>query len=119
MRLLAALGCAGLAFKAFSHADLRGVRVDRFGAEAAHVTPARLRYQLTSLVGSLHRLDRALLDLNAEFDHLAELSGLSVAACIGQEIQEDLLDFSLVASNRGQAHSRSRPRAVASTWARP
>jgi predicted nicotinamide N-methyase len=33
-----------------------------------------------ALVGSPHRLDRALVDLNAEFDHLAELSGLSVAA---------------------------------------
>lgn len=131
MRLLAALGCAGLTFKAFSYADLRAVLAERFGAEAAHVTPARLSYQLTKLrgkgllrkedgrtrytltdrgyrvalyftklyqrllspaldsldrvlpaglVGSPHRLDRALVTLNAEFDHLAELPGLSVAA---------------------------------------
>jgi hypothetical protein len=131
MRLLAALGCAGLTFKAFSHAELRGLLVDCFGAAATDVTPARLSYQLTklrgkgllrkvegrnrytltdrgyrvtlyctklhqrllspaldsldravkaALVGSPHRFDRALVNLNAEFDHLAELSGLSVAA---------------------------------------
>jgi DNA-binding transcriptional ArsR family regulator len=131
MRLLAALGCAGLSFKAFSHADLRAMLVERLGAEATEVTPARLSYQLTklrakglvrkvqgrnrytltdlgyrvtlyttklhqrlltptldgldralraALAASPHRLDRALDDLNASFDHLAELSGLRVAA---------------------------------------
>lgn len=131
MRLLAALGCAGLSFRAFSHAELRTLLVDSFGAEAADVTSARLSYQLTKLRGkgllrkvagrnrytltdrgyrvalyctklhqrllspaldsldhavrpalaaSSHRLDRALVDLNAHFDHLAELSGLKAAA---------------------------------------
>ena len=131
MRLLAALGCAGLTFKAFSHTDLRAMLVDRFGAEASEVTPARLSYQLTKLRGkgllrkvprrncytltdrgyrvalyftkvhqrllsptldsldptlrsalsaSPHRFDRALDDLNGAFDHLAELSGLRLAA---------------------------------------
>jgi hypothetical protein len=131
MRLLAALGCAGLTFRAFSHAELRALLVDRFGAEAADVTSARLSYQLTKLRGkgllrkvagrnrytltdrgyrvalyctklhqrllspaldsldravhpalaaSSHQLDRALVDLNTQFDHLAEVSGLKVAA---------------------------------------
>ena len=131
MRLLAALGCAGLTFKAFSHAELRTMLVERFGAEAADVTAARLGYQLTklrakgllrkvagrhrytltdrgyrvtlyctklherllspaldslervvrpTLLASSHHLDRALADLNADFDHLAELSGLKAAA---------------------------------------
>lgn len=131
MRLLAALGCAGLTFKAFSHAELRATLVERFGADAPEVTPARLAYQLTKLrakglvrkldgrnrytltdrgyrtalyftkvherllsptldtfervvrpilVASSHRLDRALADLNATFDHLADLSGLRLAA---------------------------------------
>jgi hypothetical protein len=131
MRLLAALGCAGLTFKAFSHAELRELLIDRFGAESSHVTPARLSYQLTKLrgkgllrkvdgrnrytltdrgyraalyftklhqrllspvldsldrairgdlVNSAHRLDGALLDLNTDFDRLADLSGLKVAA---------------------------------------
>jgi hypothetical protein len=39
MRLLAALGCAGLTFKAFSQADLRAVLVDRLGAKPADCTP--------------------------------------------------------------------------------
>jgi hypothetical protein len=51
MRLLAALGCAGLAFRAFSHTDLRAMLVGRFGAVAPEVTPARLSYQLTKLRG--------------------------------------------------------------------
>lgn len=51
MRLLAALGCAGLTFKAFSHADLRAVLVDRLGADAAECTPSRLAYDLTKLRG--------------------------------------------------------------------
>jgi hypothetical protein len=32
------------------------------------------------LAASSHRLDRALVDLNTHFDHLAELSGLKAAA---------------------------------------
>jgi hypothetical protein len=131
MRLLAALGCAGLTFKAFSHADLRTMLAERFGAAPAEVTSARLSYQLAklrgkgllrktvghnrytltdpgyraalyltklhqrllsptldsldralrlALVGSPHRLDRALVQLNANVDHLAELSGLRPAA---------------------------------------
>lgn len=131
MRRLAALGCAGLTFKAFSPAERRTLRVERFGAGAADVTSARLSYQLTKLrgkgllrkaagrnrytltdrgyraavsfttlperrlsptldsldragrpvlVASSHRLDRALVDLNAHFDRLAERSGLKVAA---------------------------------------
>jgi hypothetical protein len=32
------------------------------------------------LVASPHRLDRALVDLNRHFDHLAAVSGLKVAA---------------------------------------
>jgi DNA-binding transcriptional ArsR family regulator len=51
MRLLAALGCAGLTFRAFSQTDLRTLLVDRFGAEPTEVTPARLSYQLTKLRG--------------------------------------------------------------------
>lgn len=131
MRLLAALGCAGLTFKAFSHAELRATLVERFGADAADVTLARLSYQMAKLrgkgllrkvdsrnrytltdrgyraalyftklhqrllspaldsldravhpvlVASSHPLDRALADLNADFDHLAQLSGLRLAA---------------------------------------
>lgn len=131
MRLLEALGCAGLAFKAFSLADLRGVLTDRLGADPADCTPGRLAYDLTKLRGkglvrkvsgrnlyaltdlgyrvalyftklhqrllsptldsldpalraalatSAHRLDRALTDLNAHFDHLAEVCGLRLVA---------------------------------------
>lgn len=131
MRLLDALGCAGLTFKAFSQADLRAVLVDRLGADPAECTPARLAYDLTKLRGkglvrkaqgrnlytltdlgyrvalyftklhhrllcpildslapaarpalatSPHRLDRALVALNACFDELAAVSGLTVAA---------------------------------------
>jgi hypothetical protein len=131
MRLLAALGCAGLCFRAFSHAELRTMLVDSLGADAADVTSTRLSYQLTKLRGkgllrkvagrnrytltdrgyrvalyctklherllsptldsfhhavrpglaaSSHRLDRALVDLNTHFDHLAAVSGLKVAA---------------------------------------
>ncbi len=131
MRVLEALGCTGLTFKAFSHTDLRAVLVERLGVEAAAVTPARLAYDLRKLRGkgvlrkvprrnlytltdvgyrailyltklhqrlltptldsfdaslresleaSPHRLDRALVDLNARFDHLAQLAGLQLAA---------------------------------------
>lgn len=39
MRLLEALGCAGLSFKAFAQADLRAVLLDRLGADPAEVPP--------------------------------------------------------------------------------
>ncbi len=131
MRVLEALGCTGLTFKAFSHTDLRAVLVERLGAEAADVTPARLAYELRKLRGkgvlrkvprrnlytltdvgyrsviyltklhqrllapvldsldvalrasleaSPHRFDRALVDLNTRFDHLAQVAGLEIAA---------------------------------------
>ncbi len=131
MRVLEALGCAGLTFKAFSLTDLRAVLVERLGVEAAEVTPPRLAYELRKLRGkgvvrkvprrnlytltdvgyravlyltklhqrllapaldsldvalresleaSPHRLDRALADLNARFDHLAQVTGLKTAA---------------------------------------
>ena len=51
MRVLEALGCTGLTFKAFSHTDLRGVLVERLGAEAATATPTRLAYDLRKLRG--------------------------------------------------------------------
>jgi hypothetical protein len=131
MRLLAALGCAGLTFKAFAHTDLRALLIERFGADPAEVTPARLGYQLLkvhrkglvrrvhrqnrytvtdlgyrialsftklhqrllsptsdgldaacrdTLTASPHRVDRALVALNDDFDRLAELCGLKIAA---------------------------------------
>jgi hypothetical protein len=49
MRLLAALGCAGLTGKAFAHADLRVLLVKRFGVPAGEGTLARLSYRLTKL----------------------------------------------------------------------
>ncbi len=49
MRRLAALGCAGLTVKAFSHPELRTMLIDGFGADAADVTPARQSYQLAKL----------------------------------------------------------------------
>jgi hypothetical protein len=131
MGLLAALGCAGLTFKAFSQADLRSVLINRLSAAPTDCTPARLAYDLSKLRGkglvrqahrrhlytltdlgyrvavyftklhqrllaltldsldrtvcsavaaSSHRVDRALADLNAHFDHLAEVCGLRLAA---------------------------------------
>jgi hypothetical protein len=44
MRVLAALGCTGLTFKAFFQADLRAVLVDSLGVEPADGTPPRLAY---------------------------------------------------------------------------
>lgn len=124
------LGCAGLTFKAFAHADLRAVLVDRRGAEPADCTPTRLAYDLqklrdkglvrkaqgrnlytltdlgyrvartsrsctngsslptfdgldaavhTALGASSHRLDRALVNLNACFDQLAAVLGVKLA----------------------------------------
>ena len=51
MRVLEALGCAGLCFRAFSNADLRGVLVERLGAAAQEVTPGHIGYQLRKLRG--------------------------------------------------------------------
>lgn len=51
MRLLEALGCAGLTFKAFSQADLRTVLVDRLGVEPVECPPASLAYDLRKLRG--------------------------------------------------------------------
>ena len=51
MRILAALGCAGLSFKAFSNAEFREVLVGRFGAEPQEATPTRVGYELRKLRG--------------------------------------------------------------------
>lgn len=51
MRLLAALGCAGLTFRAFANADVRTLLVDRFGAAPVEATPARIGYELAKLRG--------------------------------------------------------------------
>ncbi|MDR7537681.1 MAG: hypothetical protein QN183_15155 [Armatimonadota bacterium] len=51
MRILEALGCAGLTFKAFGNREFRAVLVERFGADPAEVTPARVRYELAKLRG--------------------------------------------------------------------
>jgi hypothetical protein len=51
MRLLAALGCAGLTFKAFSQAELRAVLVDRLGLPSTECSPAQLAYDLRKLRG--------------------------------------------------------------------
>jgi hypothetical protein len=51
MRLVAALGCAGLTFQAFSQAELRAVLVDRLGVSPAECTPAQLAYDLRKLRG--------------------------------------------------------------------
>jgi hypothetical protein len=51
MRLLAALGCAGLTFKAFSQTKLRAVLVDRLGVPSTECTPAQLAYDLCKLRG--------------------------------------------------------------------
>jgi hypothetical protein len=131
MRVLAALGCAGLTFRAFSNADLRTLLVERFGADPTEWAAPRMAYELaklrakglvrkvqgrhrytltdlgyrvtlgwtklhqrllapaadafdpalrTTLALSAHRLDRALTRLNAEFDALAHVCGLEVAA---------------------------------------
>lgn len=51
MRILAALGCAGLSFKAFSNADFRTVLIEQFGAEPQEATPAHVGYELRKLRG--------------------------------------------------------------------
>jgi hypothetical protein len=51
MRVLEAVSCAGLAFKAFSNANLRTVLIDRLGSDAVTVTAARTAYELAKLRG--------------------------------------------------------------------
>lgn len=131
MKVLEALGCAGLSFCAFSNAQLRQVLTGRLGALPGDFTSARLGYDLRKLRGhglvrkvkgrnlytltdlgyrvalgwtkihqrllapgldsfdpalrsllsrSPHPTDRALARLNADFDALANVCGLEVAA---------------------------------------
>jgi DNA-binding PadR family transcriptional regulator len=51
MRVLEALGCAGLTVRAFSNADLRRVLFERLGTPAAQVSPGHIGYQLRKLRG--------------------------------------------------------------------
>ena len=51
MRLLEALGCAGLLLRAFSNAELRQVLVERLGGSAEEFTAGRVRYELAKLRG--------------------------------------------------------------------
>ena len=51
MRVLEALGCAGLTFRAFSNADLRAVLVERLGTPADQVSPSHIGYQLGKMRG--------------------------------------------------------------------
>jgi hypothetical protein len=50
-RLLEALGCPGLTFRAFSQAELRAVLVDRLGVPPAACPAAQLAYDLRQLRG--------------------------------------------------------------------
>lgn len=130
MRVLEALGCAGLSLQAFSNADLRRILIERLGTPTEDVTPARIGYELRKLRGkglvrkvrqrnlytltdlgyhvaiyftklhqrllapgldtlgrrlrhdldSHHAMDRAWHRLGQQFDHLATLAGLELAA---------------------------------------
>jgi hypothetical protein len=51
MRILAALGCAGLTFKAFSNAEFRTVLLEQFGADPDEVRPGHIGYELRKLRG--------------------------------------------------------------------
>jgi hypothetical protein len=51
MRMLAALGCAGLTFKAFSNAEFRTVLIEQFGADPQEATPGHIGYELRKLRG--------------------------------------------------------------------
>ena len=51
MRILAALGCAGLSFKAFSSTEFRDVLINHSGADPQEATPARVGYELRKLRG--------------------------------------------------------------------
>jgi hypothetical protein len=62
MRVLEALGCAGLSFHAFSNAELRGVLAERLGAPAEEATAGRIGYELRKLRG--HGLVRKAVGRN-------------------------------------------------------
>jgi len=51
MRMLEALGCAGLSLRAFSNADLRRTLTERLGVPAEQVTVGRIGYELRKLRG--------------------------------------------------------------------
>ncbi|HEY3245241.1 MAG TPA: hypothetical protein VGM03_18010, partial [Phycisphaerae bacterium] len=51
MRLLEALGCAGLCLRAFSNGELRQILIERLGAAPAEFTPGRVRYELSKMRG--------------------------------------------------------------------
>jgi len=51
MRVLEAVGCAGLIFRAFSNADLRDVMIRRLGTEPAEVSAGQVGYRLRKLRG--------------------------------------------------------------------
>lgn len=51
MRMLEALGCAGLTFRAFTNADLRKLLTERFGVPPEQATVARIGYELRKLRG--------------------------------------------------------------------
>jgi hypothetical protein len=51
MRVLEALGCAGLAWQAFSNADLRSILTDRLGVPPDQAKPTQVGYQLRKLRG--------------------------------------------------------------------
>lgn len=80
--------------------------IDRFGAKAADVTPARPSYQLATLRGqgvlgngaalraSSHPLGRALADLAPHFDPLAHLAGLRVGMKLGTHSQLTRVQYS-------------------------
>jgi len=51
MRILAALGCAGLNFKAFSNAEFRTVLIEQFGAAPEEAQPGHVGYELRKLRG--------------------------------------------------------------------
>ncbi|HXX37970.1 MAG TPA: hypothetical protein VEP50_07415 [bacterium] len=131
MRTLAALGCAGLTFKAFSDAEFRTVLIEQFGADPRDVPSGHVGYELRKLRGkglirkiggrnrdtvtdlgyraalyltklhdrllgpgldslatarradfaaSPHKVDQALVRLDADFRTLVRLCGLEVAA---------------------------------------
>ena len=51
MRILAALGCAGLSFKAFSNAEFRAVLIEQVGAEPPEATSPLVGYDPAEAAG--------------------------------------------------------------------
>lgn len=51
MRVLEALGCAGLTFEAFSNRDLRHVLIERLNVPADQAAPGRISYELRKMRG--------------------------------------------------------------------